>query len=269
MVRPSPVPPKRRVVEPSAWVKAENTSFCSAGAIPMPVSTTLKRRMMVSSCAVSSSVRSSTRPAWVNLMALLVRLVSTCSRRNASPFTMLVPKGKGWMMSSIFLLPAAIPIALARLSITSPMRNGMHSASIWPASILETSRMSLMMPSNERPDARILRTRSCASVSSRACSSRYASPRMAFRGERISWLIFAKNSALLRFAASATSRASTKAASACFWPEISCTNTKVAGPSASTTRAVVVNTGTRRPSMPKPIASNICSKGESSRINAS
>ena len=40
MVRPRPVPPKCRVVDPSAWVKASKIFRCFSGAIPIPVSIT-------------------------------------------------------------------------------------------------------------------------------------------------------------------------------------------------------------------------------------
>ena len=42
IVSPKPVPPKRRVVEPSAWVKASKMRTCFSAVIPMPVSWTLK-----------------------------------------------------------------------------------------------------------------------------------------------------------------------------------------------------------------------------------
>ena len=37
---PSPVPPKRRVVELSAWVKGRNSAAVWSGDMPMPVSQT-------------------------------------------------------------------------------------------------------------------------------------------------------------------------------------------------------------------------------------
>ena len=41
MARPSPVPPKRRVVETSAWVNRSNSLSSCSGVMPMPVSATL------------------------------------------------------------------------------------------------------------------------------------------------------------------------------------------------------------------------------------
>ena len=42
MASPSPVPPNRRVVEPSAWVNGSNSRSRVSGAMPMPVSETAK-----------------------------------------------------------------------------------------------------------------------------------------------------------------------------------------------------------------------------------
>ena len=38
IVSPSPVPPYRRVVLPSAWVKLSNTAACCSTGMPIPVS---------------------------------------------------------------------------------------------------------------------------------------------------------------------------------------------------------------------------------------
>ena len=40
IVRPSPVPPNRRVVEPSAWVNGSKIARCLSAGMPMPVSLT-------------------------------------------------------------------------------------------------------------------------------------------------------------------------------------------------------------------------------------
>jgi len=44
MAKPSPVPPKERVIEPSAWMKGENSYSVLAGSKPMPVSSTLNSK---------------------------------------------------------------------------------------------------------------------------------------------------------------------------------------------------------------------------------
>ncbi|MNS96021.1 hypothetical protein D3C72_1303020 [compost metagenome] len=269
MVRPRPVPPKRRVVDVSAWAKAEKIASCTSGAMPMPVSRTLKHSTAASPSRLSRALVSSTVPCVVNLMALLVRLTSTCSSRSASPITWSTPSGSGPMRTSIGLSCAATPMLAAILSITSARRNGACSMVMWPASIFDTSSTSLMMPSRDWPAARILRAICSASPSRPSRSSSQAMPRMALSGERISWLMLARNSALLRLAASAASRASSMASSACFCAQISWAKIRVAGPSLSSTRVVVLNMGMERPCLPRPRASNTCSLGESASISAS
>jgi len=43
IANPRPVPPCRRVVEPSSWWKGANSWASSSGGMPMPVSATAKR----------------------------------------------------------------------------------------------------------------------------------------------------------------------------------------------------------------------------------
>ena len=52
MASPSPVPPNRRLVEPSAWVNGSNSRARVSGAIPMPVSVT--ENVMSSELCVTS-----------------------------------------------------------------------------------------------------------------------------------------------------------------------------------------------------------------------
>ena len=49
--RPRPVPPKRRLVVPSAWWKASKMRSCWSGAMPMPESRTAKRDRAVGAAA--------------------------------------------------------------------------------------------------------------------------------------------------------------------------------------------------------------------------
>ena len=55
IARPRPVPPKRRVVDWSAWEKAENSVPILSRGMPMPVSVTGRRELPV--------VRARRRPA--------------------------------------------------------------------------------------------------------------------------------------------------------------------------------------------------------------
>ena len=87
MVRPRPVPPYRRVVDASAWVKAWNSRACCCSSMPMPVSRTSKRSWWLFPFSPRRCTLTSTPPRAVNLMALEIRLPSTCRRRTGSPRT--------------------------------------------------------------------------------------------------------------------------------------------------------------------------------------
>ena len=86
MVRPRPVPPKRRWTLLSACTKGSKISAALSGAMPMPVSRTSKRSSAGSFEASSERV-TVTLPCSVNLIALPIRLVSTWRIRGASVCT--------------------------------------------------------------------------------------------------------------------------------------------------------------------------------------
>ena len=85
---PSPVPPKRRVVDPSACVNGVNKRSSAAGSMPMPVSCTVQRRRKRSDVRSAQNTFNSTWPASVNLIELPRRLVRIWRRRDASPLTL-------------------------------------------------------------------------------------------------------------------------------------------------------------------------------------
>ena len=85
MLRPSPVPPKRRVVELSAWEKGWKMTASFSSGMPMPVSVTVKRRRVSAWLCDSAATRTTTSPRCVNLMALPTRLMSTWRTRPGSP----------------------------------------------------------------------------------------------------------------------------------------------------------------------------------------
>ena len=85
MARPRPVPPKRRVVEASTWLKDWKSRPMPAGGMPMPVSFTLKTISAVSPSTDCGRTVSSTSPRSVNFRALPRRLTSTCRNRDGSP----------------------------------------------------------------------------------------------------------------------------------------------------------------------------------------
>ena len=63
MVRPSPVPPYRRVVDPSACWNAPKIASCLSAGMPMPVSATATCRRTSPSASGSASTRTRTPPA--------------------------------------------------------------------------------------------------------------------------------------------------------------------------------------------------------------
>jgi len=138
----------------------------------MPVSVTEKRSRAVSGPRSSSAMATFTTPRDVNLMALPVRFTRICSSRSTSPCSSPPTSGAGAMTSSRSFSPRLALMMLARLSSMASSCNGASSMSSRPASILEKSRMSLMMVCSERPALRIFLTRSSASGSSGLLASR-------------------------------------------------------------------------------------------------
>jgi hypothetical protein len=96
-------------------------------------------------------------------------------------------------------------------SVTRSKADSMHarrskgclSSSRRPASILEKSRMSLMMPSSDSPLERMMVANSRWRGERSVSSSRPLMPITAFIGVRISWLIVARNDPLAALASSA------------------------------------------------------------------
>ncbi len=146
-------------------------------------------------------------------MALPMRLVRTWRKRNGSPFSRYARFGGEMRPASSRPFSSACCANISSVSSTSSFRlKSTASSSMWPDSILEKSRMALMMPSNCRPEL-------CTDTAKRRCSSvslPYSSssvmPSTPFMGVRISWLIVARNSLLARLDASLASRASLSSA---------------------------------------------------------
>ena len=157
---PSPVPPKRRVVELSACENAENSRARASSVMPMPVSTienSSRLARLASSGEPSRAGRTSisTSPFSVNLTALPTRLVRTWRSRPASPRT-AAGTASSIRHNSSMPLPCALPAAISATSSTSSRTSkSTGSSSILPASIFEKSRMSLMMLSSESAECRM------------------------------------------------------------------------------------------------------------------
>src|SRR5213596_397486 len=149
----------------------------------------------------------------VNLIALPTRLVSTWPKRRGSPLTW-VARFAGMLQASSSALARA---RSARRSTTSSSvrRRSMStfSSSSFPASILEKSRRSLMMPSRFWPERCTVSAYLRCALVSPVSSNSSVIPRTPFIGVRISWLILARNELFAWFADSAASRARRSASS--------------------------------------------------------
>ena len=201
MARPSPVPPKRRLVEPSICWKAWKMRSCCSGGMPMPVSRTVKRMISRPSPSVLSTrpMLSSTSPCSVNLRALDSRLRRIWCRRTRSLWMTRGTPASTWVIRRRALI-SAIGRRLASSSTSmSWTLSGSSLSCIRPASTLARSSTSLISCSRSLP-ARwtISAWRDCFSVRLPALFWRNWSlrMRMLLSGVRSSWDMLARNSDL-------------------------------------------------------------------------
>ena len=134
-----------------------------------------------------------TAPLSVNFNALLKKFVNIWFNRNSSatitpgsPLSSFTTKSTPFLAALSSKRPRTYPINDS--SVT-----GAFSSSIFPASIFEKSKISLITPSNMRDEAFIFsRYSSCLGVKEVSFISSLK-PIIALIGVRISWLILAKN----------------------------------------------------------------------------
>ncbi len=100
MAKPRPVPPNRRLVEESAWVKGAKILANFSGAMPIPVSDTENRSETASAIRCSAATCTTTSPLGVNLIALFTKFISTCRRRNGSPISASGNSSATWYTNS-------------------------------------------------------------------------------------------------------------------------------------------------------------------------
>ncbi len=149
IARPSPVPPYSLVVEVSACSNSEKMSFCFSRGMPMPESITWKINSTPPSKISEFSMTSLTEPCWVNFKALITRFTITCRKRVRSPMMKVGTSEATSRISSMFfsiLLKASERRVSPSASFSSKR---WFSSSIFPASILEKSNMSLINPSKD------------------------------------------------------------------------------------------------------------------------
>ena len=124
-------------------------------------------------------------------------------------------------LSSTCLAIARLSINLTTAITVSSRSKTFSSSSSIPDSILEKSRISLIMFNRESPQPLIVCTKSVCSSSRVVISKSCAMPNTPFIGVRISWLILAKKSLLALLASSAFCLASAKSSSDCLRISIS------------------------------------------------
>jgi len=192
MVRPRPVPPKRRVVEASAWVKGAKIEDCLSEDADACVGHDEVEEGVQAVGFLDAHLEGHLAVAG-DLMALPRRLRTIWrSPGRIAYYGLRDVRGDIASQFEAFLMArsATLRVASSRLS---RRLNSIGSSSTLPASILEKSRMSLMMASSESAEARAVSMSSrCSGVStvSRASS---VIPRTPFMGVRISWLMLARN----------------------------------------------------------------------------
>jgi hypothetical protein len=119
--------------------------------MPMPVSLTEKRSLtLLPVCSSNSPVRQIS-PVSVNFTALPSRLMSTCPNRNGSPRRTGGMSREMLNRSSRSLSWIFCATMVEMLLITESISNVTFSMSSLPASILEKSRISLIMDRSEVP----------------------------------------------------------------------------------------------------------------------
>ena len=120
-----------------------------SGAIPIPVSFIVKLINNFESVMSLEPTVKLTSPRWVNLKALLTKLIKICLRRWLSPITILSTTS---LVSKNTSRPLRWPCKAKELIIslhTVTTSNVWLSISSLPASILEKSRISLIRFINE------------------------------------------------------------------------------------------------------------------------
>ncbi len=154
-------------------------------------------------------------PSLVNLAALFRRFTIICLMRTSSPISSLGMVGS---ISSTSFTRLSLRRILIMVATSIKREAGWYASlikSILPASILEKSNTSLMIPNREVAAFLIRMAFSLASKSSVSLIINSAMPLMAFIGVRISWDILARKLVLAWSAFSACSLAAMMSVISC------------------------------------------------------
>ncbi len=142
-----------------------------------------------------------TSPCAVNLIAFPIRLVIICRSRPGSPRNNAGTSGSiRQAISRPFLYACTASTSVMSSRVMRRSKSSVSNSN-FPASILEKSRISLMIASSESPlFLMVFAYSSCSEVNS-VSNSRPVMPITPFIGVRISWLMLARKSLLAMFAA--------------------------------------------------------------------
>ena len=152
IVKPRPVPPCLRVVEPSACENDSKMRVCASLDTPMPVSCTSKRKPTLGASSLHTVTFTVTLPVSVNLMALPSRLTMIWRKRFGSP-QMAMGMSNAISNSRLMFFACACGANTCSMSSSNSRKlKRMYSTLSLPASILEKSRMSLMITSKFCPE---------------------------------------------------------------------------------------------------------------------
>mmetsp|Transcript_21862 Transcript_21862/g.85644 ORF Transcript_21862/g.85644 Transcript_21862/m.85644 type:complete len:258 (+) Transcript_21862:1286-2059(+) len=207
MARPRPEPSNLRVVLESSCEKGLKSSSIESSGTPMPESTTSKRTWSQSTpvptswhLVSSTNTRTITREfSCENLIAFETRFSSTWRRRYGSPTHVVGALGEMKSSRSMWLRQAGSSMMSTASSIVVRRLNSMETTCSSSASILEKSRMSLMIASSDSPELLIVCTSlRCSGLRSSFCSSNSVKPITALSGVRISWDMFMRKVLLAR-----------------------------------------------------------------------
>ena len=113
-------------------MKGSNSRAWSSGAMPIPVSWTVKRSAPSCPAASAGSTRRQTEPAAVNLIPLPTRLSRTCRNRAASPQNRPRAPGAASSRSSMPFSRAAGSSRRTTWSSVSARSNSNRSRDSWP-----------------------------------------------------------------------------------------------------------------------------------------
>ena len=171
----------------------------------MPLSAISSSTWLPSRCARTRT----SPPGRLNLIALLIRLVSTCTRRVRSARSGGSASASSTMTCTSFF-SACDCISAAASATAAGSSTSASSTPCWPCSMRERSRMSLIRSSRCQHASWMWRVcAGSASVSPRSSAwlLSCAKPSTAFSGVRSSWLMRERNSLFAWLASSAAARA--------------------------------------------------------------